>query len=405
MIFKLAWKNVWRNRTRSLVVIGSIILGLWAGIFLNGFFLGMTSQRSGDILRSEISHIQVHHEEFKSEFKPELDIGILAKEIVARLDTDRRVESYTTRSISVGMIATAHANTGAQLVGINPESEAKLTHLEEYLIEGEFLKANSRNKCLIGQELAEKLKVRLGSKVILSFQNLNGEISQIKLKVVGLYQTVNTAKDRLFVYLPQSTLNGALGDAEIVHEIAVFANNRDDIVPIRDEIRSAFPSLLTEYWGELSPELELLAETSDQYMIIFMGIIMAALAFGIINTMLMAILERTKEIGMLKAIGMSRGRVFSLIMFETLFLVLVGTPLGIALGFLTIQWTNRVGIDLSYFSEGLRSFGYDTLVRPEIPVEEYMNVLVLVVVVAFIAAIYPSFKALRLNTLEALRKI
>ena len=405
MLIRLAWKNIWRNKTRSLVVIVALILGLWAGLFLSGFSKGMTEQRSEDILRNEISHIQVHHPKFGEEFKPKFSLGEHAASLRSMLADDERIESFAFRTIAVGMVATAHSTKGIQFIGIDPKTENQLVHLKENVIEGTYFETKKRNPCLVGKTLANKLKLHLGSKVIGSFQDLEGNIIHTKFKVVGIYETSNYKKDEALMYVKREDLASAIGEAEITHEAAIYVNQRENIDSIKTELIAAMPALLIEDWREISPELDLLAESGDQYLLIFMMVIMAALAFGIINTMLMAILDRTKEIGMLKAIGMSRMKIFSLIMLETLFLVMVGSPLGLLFGYLTIEITGRAGIDLSAFSDGLKSFGYDTLVRPELGSDQYIGVFVMVIIVAFLAALYPSFKALRLKTLEALRKI
>ena len=150
--------------------------------------------------------------------------------------------------------------------------------------------------------------------------------------------------------------------------------------------------------------MELLVVTTGQTIYIFMGIIMLALAFGIINTMLMAILERTREIGMLLALGMGRIRIFCMILLETLLLVLAGAPAGIIPAILTVMYTRRNGIDLSAFSEVLSSFGWDTRVYPMLEPATLIRVLALVSITALLSALLPARRALRLKPADALRK-
>ncbi len=140
-------------------------------------------------------------------------------------------------------------------------------------------------------------------------------------------------------------------------------------------------------------------------MYVFVGIILLALGFGIVNTMLMVILERVKELGMLMAVGMNKLKVFTMVVLETIFIALIGAPIGMLLGYLTTAYLNRVGIDLSRWSKALEEFGMSDLVRPTLDNETLITIAIAVIITAILASIYPAFKAIRLKPVEALRKI
>jgi ABC-type antimicrobial peptide transport system permease subunit len=166
-----------------------------------------------------------------------------------------------------------------------------------------------------------------------------------------------------------------------------------------------FPSLSVQDWGEINPTLLMSLEWMSMYGIIVVAIFLLALSFGIINTMLMAVLERTRELGMLGAIGMSKGRIFRMIMLETVFLTLLGSVAGVVLGAAVIAPSMQSGIDLSFMMEDMfEDYGFGSIVYPILDVQMFLQILVLVMLAGILSAIYPARKALKLKSLEAIRK-
>jgi putative ABC transport system permease protein len=169
------------------------------------------------------------------------------------------------------------------------------------------------------------------------------------------------------------------------------------------ELKSEYPNLQTLTWTELMPDMKMMNESMEFMIYIFVIIILLALGFGIVNTMLMVILERVKELGMLMAVGMNKLRVFTMIVLETIFLSLVGGIVGIALAVGLTIITGKTGLDLSLWAEGLSSAGFDTMVYPTIGIDSVITVTILVILTGIISAIYPARKAIKLNPAEAIR--
>jgi ABC-type lipoprotein release transport system permease subunit len=188
------------------------------------------------------------------------------------------------------------------------------------------------------------------------------------------------------------------------HEIAVLLQDRGMAKDFAEEMRSTYPDLKIESWGEIDPMLIMIAEYMGVYMYFLISIILAALAFGIVNTMLMAVMERTKELGMLAAIGMNRKRVFSMIMVETIFLTIVGAIVGLAINIGLVSYLSDKGIDLTKaMGEAFEAIGYDSVIYPEMGPESYLAITLLVIIAAILSSIYPALKAIRLNPAEAVR--
>ncbi|MDP4219179.1 MAG: ABC transporter permease [Bacteroidota bacterium] len=403
MLGKIAWRNVWRRRGRSIVIICSVAIGLWAGLFVTSFYFGFAEERIRSAIEMEISHVQLHHPEFKKERDVRFTIPRTG-ELLKWLSTNPYVQHVSGRLTGRGMIASASGNSGIQINGVTPRDEDTLTKLASKLVEGKYFPGTRNNEILIGKKLSQKLKVKVGSKLVLTMQDKAGSIASGAFKVVGVFATKNTPYDEMNVFAARNDLAIMLGDSLAITEIALLLNSQDSVDAFVRIAKARYPALLVEGWRTVAPEMDLVISVIDQMMYIFMGIVLLAMAFGIVNTMLMAVLERTREIGMLIALGMRRSRVFAMIVLETFFLMLAGTPIGMVLAWATILYFGNHGIDISAFQETLRSFGYSDVIYPKLGLYQYGQVLILVALTAFISALLPARKALKLEPAEAIRK-
>jgi len=189
------------------------------------------------------------------------------------------------------------------------------------------------------------------------------------------------------------------------HEIAIILNHDEEVQIVQKKLQQKFPTYLIESWKDISPETDLMVKTTDKLSYILMSIIMFALAFGIINTMLMAILERTREIGMMVALGTTKLKIFLMVLLETIYLTLAGAPFGILMSWIVTNYYHQYGLDLSGMGkEMMNSFGYSTIIYPEFPTEKFLGVLLIVFVTAIISCLFPAITALRLQPVEALRR-
>lgn len=215
----------------------------------------------------------------------------------------------------------AETGSGVRIVGIDPVNEKKVTNIYNKIIEGTYLDINSvRNPIIIGKKLADKLNVKIKSKVVIVTQQIDGSIVKDQYRVVGIYRTSNSMFDEMNVFVLKNNLSTLLNiDNNCTHEIAIRLNSNELLENAKLKLNFTYSGYDIKTWLELMPEVKIVVETMDLTMIIFLGIMLFALIFVIINTMLMAILERVKELGMLMAIGMNKTKIFMMIMYETVF--------------------------------------------------------------------------------------
>jgi len=404
MILKVAWRNIWRSPLRSIIVLTSIVLGIWAGVFVISFSYGLNNQRVAEAIYSNISHVQIHNPKFEQEESVANalpDVNAI-RQVLDKHQTE--IKSYSIRTVFNGMVQSASAARGARVMGVNPQAEEAVSTIPQKLTGGDWFETTKRNPLIIGKRLSEILNVKIGSKVVLTFQDADNNIISARFTVTGIYKSANSKLDELIVYCNQqdiyTLINGVLDQ-----EVAVLTYETEQAVPLANSLSKELPNLSVKSWREISPELSYSDEILATSLMLIMSIIMLALMFGIINNMLMAILERKHELGMLQAVGMNKQRIFGMIVLETLLIGLVAGPLGILLGAATTRYFSNTGIDLSIFGEGLESFGISTRIYPELDFSFMLIVGLMVVIMSLLASIYPAIKALRLNPVEAIRSI
>ena len=405
MLFQIAWRNIWRNKSRSIVVISSIIIGIWAGIFILSFSWGLYKNNINESVYKQLSHIQIHHPAFKDENDSKYTISN-TDTIMMQFQTDERIASVSSRVIAFGMITSPTIASGVKIIGINPNSEITQIGLNKNVREGSYFESGKYNEILIGEKLIKKLKVKLKSKVVLTFTNINSEIVSGAFRVGGIYKSKNSSLDETNVYVQQNHLQKLLElKPSETNEIALLLKDEAQLETVKSYSRNIVSIGKIEDWKELSPELGMIIESFNLYTYIISGIILLALTFGIINTMLMSVLDRFKELGMLMAIGLNKRKIFIMIMLETIYLTIIGCPIGLFAGWLTVTVLGRTGINMSMFSEGLASYGFSSVIYPALDQEKYTIIVIMCLITAIISAIYPAYKALQLNPSEAIRKI
>jgi ABC-type lipoprotein release transport system permease subunit len=472
MIWSIAWKNVWRNRKRSLVVIIAVTLGIISGLLLIGIMEGWIKQRLNDAIYNEVSHIQIHNSDFIKNEEIQLVVENPGK-VGRSIDSLKEVSGWVKRTKLVAMANTSWANTGVMLYGIDPEKEKEITEIYKKIVPGggKYLDDQGSGEILISDKTAELLKLkqyiitdsiieglrdervpekvltaltalrdiryrspkdfsdalrsglnkkeldkygllitgkaliyRIRNKIQVTISDREGTPVQGVFRVCGIYKTTNTGFDQMAAFVNAPDLAELYGGGEILtHEIAILLNDIDDSETVAEKLKHSSGNNSVSTWKELAPDAAMMNDYMVMYYFIFIGIIMLALAFGIINTMLMAILERTRELGMLMAIGMNRRRIFTMIMFETIFLTVVGALAGMVSGWTIAKLLGRTGIHFSGWGEGFEAIGFSARVYPVVTPEFLVFTTVMVFVTAIVASIWPARKALGLNPVETLR--
>ncbi len=402
-ILKISWRNIWRNKLRSFIIILATTIGLFGGLMASGIMKGMVMNMVENALENQTSHIQIHNKKFMENDEVEYLIKNSGK-YLKEINSLPGVKAASERTKSFGMAATASKSVGLMINGIIPSREKKVTDIHNNIIKGKYLDDNTKNRIIISKKTAENLKVGLKSKIVLTFQDYDGNLTGAAFKVVGIYKTQNTTFDGTNVFVRKADIDRLLDlPANSSHEIAVYLTNYEQTPLVVEKIKKIMPNYLVQGWYELDPYLQMSINTVKFMLWIFLIIILIALGFAIVNTMLMVVLERTKELGMIMAIGMNRFKVFKMILYETVFLSLIGGILGILISIWFVSYFGDRGISLSIMTKGFEAIGYGSVMYPVLEVADYIEVAVLVLLTGFVASIFPTIRALKMKPVEAIR--
>jgi ABC-type lipoprotein release transport system permease subunit len=386
--------------------MGAITIGVFGGLAATGIMKGMVKDMLNNTINTNVSHIQVHEKNYLE--NNEIDKYISASsDFLKKIEDNAMVKAASARTKTFGMASTASKGAGVMINGVNPDLEQHVTTIHNQLVDSlsHYFESPKKNRIIVSQKIANDLNLKLKSKVVITFQDLNGNLTGASFKVEGIYKTHNSIYDAGNVFVKKKDLDRLLNMPEnTAHEVAVLLHHHQETEAVCTDITKIRPDLDVKGWYDIDPYLEMTASMTEFMLLIFMTIIMLALGFAIVNTMLMVILERTRELGMIMSIGMNRYKIFLMIMFETGFLTVVGAIVGMLVSALFTWHYGIAGLDISSVGEGFESVGYSSIMYPLLEQIDYIEVSILVVVTSIIASIFPSIRALKMKPAEAVRE-
>ncbi|MBN2159048.1 MAG: ABC transporter permease [Spirochaetes bacterium] len=405
----LGWRNLWRQKRRSLVVIVSITLGVLMMLFALGLMNGLIAQMLDNSISTKLGHIAIHKNGYFENMKLETNF-LPDPRIEEVLRKDKDVVATAPRVKTFAMIRTSEASRGVIVFGVYPEKEKKASKINEYTLPdegGTFLSDPNAMEILMSKSLAEKLDVYVGDKIVLIIQDSKNEMAGVGLTVKGFFQTPVQEYDNSVVYMGITRLQTITGLGDNISEIMVIATDKEIVDDVKTRliknIRNAALEVMT--WKDMAPNLVSAIGLIDKMLYVYYAIFFITVVFSIANTLIMSIMERFHEIGVMKSIGTRPSQVFFIIMFEALNLGIVGLASGILFGVGLIAVLSFTGIDFSIFMDAMRQWGAGSIVYPFVYAKDILVTLLVVECTTIIAAIYPAFKAARIKPLEALHYI
>lgn len=405
----LGWRNLWRQKRRSLVVIFSISLGVLMMMFALGLMNGIIAQMLDNSISTKLGHLVVHKKGFFENMK--IETNFYPDPRIARaLKGDRDVIAAAPRVKAFAMIRTGESSRGLIIIGVDPAQEKKVSRMNEYTLKdggGSFLESPEGDEIMISRSLAEKLDVLVGDKVVLIMQDKNSEMAGVGLTVRGFFQTPVEEYDNSVAYMGIRRLQAITGLGDNISEIMIVATKKEAVDAIKPRLTKGIgdASLDVMTWKDMAPNLVSAIKLMDSMLLIYYAIFFITVVFSIANTLIMSIMERFHEIGVMKSIGTRPSQIFFIIMFEAINLGVVGLAAGLAAGVVLIQALHFTGLDFSLFMEAMRQWGAGSVIYPFMYVKDYIIILLVVEFTTCIAAIYPAVKAARIKPLDALHYV
>lgn len=406
-LLDLAWRNLGRNRRRTLITITAISSGLAMLVVASAVGDGMHARMINYGVANQAGHVVIHGAGYHEKGEAEITVPRAAAvaEAMRRAVPEARVVS---RVFLQGLLTSPRNSVGVALVGVQPDREAEVAQLDDKLVEGAYLKEGDERGVVIGAALAKTLEVKLGDKVVLMTQR-QGEIESTLLRVRGLFETGMQELDGFYGHMPLGAAQAVLGLGEGVHQVSLHLPDVDGVGEAARRARAAIGGEGLEVlpWQEALPELHQFVVLDDGSAYVFMLVIAIVVAMGILNTVLMSVLERTREFGVMLSLGMTPGRLGRLVLAEAALLGLVAVAGGVALGGL-LSWPLIVnGLDYAELAGGSGAIAtagvpLDTKIYGDLSWTKVLVFSLISLGLTVLSSVYPIWKATRLEPVEAM---
>ncbi len=401
-LVRMAWRNLWRNPRRTLITLFSMIFGLTMMIVGYALMDGMMNQMVHYATLLGTGHVQVHHPEYLEDHSL-YDTMPGTKEALAVASS---YGGAAPRTFSTALVSSGKQSAGGQLWGIDPEMEKNVTELHRHLNAGQWLGSEPRGQVVLGKNMARTLSASPGDEIIVLTQAADGSLGNAIYIVSGVFKSIGEAIDRGGVFMHIDDLSELLVMDGKIHEIAVRLNEPEKL----DEARAGIQNLLDEKqyrvedWKQLFPELAEYLRVSSSSMGIILIVIFAVAGLGIVNTQLMALFERTREIGIMRALGLGPFSVAALILVETVFLALISAIAGGAAGSLWSLHLEKNGWDISWMGGSFDFVGvaFDPHMYATLTLDAVLQSVVIMFIVVFVVTLYPLFRATRISPVDAI---
>ena len=399
LLIQLSWRNIWRHGRRNAILLSAIAVAVAGVVLLNTLLRGMQAEMQNTVIDSLNGHVKVLQPGYRAD--PGIQRGFeIAQGWDAALPAEA-IAGWAARVRVPAVIMSERETRGIQLVGIDPAHE-DISFLGRVSITGEALSGPEDRRVIIGGELAEQLETAVGRRLVLVTQGADGRNREAGYRIAGIFEAEAGGLEKAFVFTGADTLQDML-DTLVVTEVSIRL--ADDVfeTSIIDRLLGVFAGLDVLSWKELEPQAASMVAFADNAIFIYFLVIMGALVFGLVNTLVTAVMERVRELGMLRALGMRPRSVVAQVVMESSLIMFVGVAVGvvIAAGAFSLM---ADGIDLSAFNESLATFGMRPTFVPVLRVDDVILVVAMSLLLGIVASFYPARRAVQQKPLDALRR-
>lgn len=397
LILKMAWKNSFIRLSRTLLVIIMIAVSMSMMLGIQGIYDGMVNNMVDKNKRSDSGDISI----FAKDYRVNRDLSYRVKnaqEIKAEIQKMDGVEAVALRLRADGLLSTARKSSFALVVGIDLNEEERFGKFSEFLKEGVI--DLQKQGAIIGIELAKTLKVRVGSKVIFSTQDGSGEINSIALYIRAIVQTTNIALDNSAIFIDIGQLHKFLGTAS-TEATQIAVKSKDE--KLYGELKAKYPNLDVKSFLELQPMIKQMQDLMVIFNSVTFFIVMSVVFVGIFGVMYVSILDRIREFGIMLSVGMHYKYIRLQILFEALFVGLIGYLSGAVLGAVILMYLKNQGIDLSSFSDALEMWGYESTIHGTIKISYFTTTFAAIITASLFSILIPLRKIKKLNPIEVIK--
>jgi len=402
LILKMALRNIFRQKRRTILTGLSMLVGFVLAVI----FIGWSDGAYNNIIRTftgnRLGHIQIHEKTYTNRPSLYKTIDDLSQ-ISETLHQIKEVQSWAPRLFSAGLVSVGEKSAGVQIIGIDPEKETKTTHFDKKVIKGRNFSQAPSHEAIIGKGLAEILNAGVDDEIVIISQAADGSIANDLYTIIGISSSGDDISDRISFYLPLREAQELLVLEGRVHEIAVTVDKLSHVSRVNALITEKLqnPELIVEPWQVFAKSFYQAMQADKEGMWIMLVVIVLIVAVGVLNTVLMSVLERRREYGLLKAVGTKPRQIITLVLLEVTILAMLSLLLGTGLGLGANSFLSTHGIK---FGEGFTYGGmkFDTMYS-EVNARSFIIPAVTVLLCALLVSFYPSLKAAKTEPAKTMR--
>ena len=402
LLFNLSLRNIVRYRRRNFFLFAAIAMAVGGTTLSNSLIRGWQV----DMLETAVSglsgHIKMQAPGFADD--PSLQRAFSASTNVV-LDGQLPVAGIAKRINLPAVISSERETRGVAMIGIDPADEA-ISLYRDFEVSGETLAGPDDGRLLIGKALAETLQTKIGRRVVMIVEGADGKSRERGYRIAGVFDSPTNWPEEALVFTGLQALQDTLatvGLANPITELSVVLVSDEDRPMAAERLRDQHPQLVVKDWRQMQPQIAEIVDVVDATMVIWFILIMSALTFGLVNTLIATVMQRTQELGMLRALGMNKQLLLIQVVMECVGIMVVGVIAGLILGVLLVFGLGE-GIDLSAFSESVEAFGMSTFLKPVLTVEDLLLFGGLSMLVGLFASFFPARRALKISPLMAMNR-
>jgi putative ABC transport system permease protein len=404
---RLAWRNIWRHPRRTLLTLSAVAFAAAILEFMVTLQLGSYDMMIDYTLRVYHGHLQVQSEGYLD--KPQMRNTIPnARELGSHIRNLVRPAAVSVRAMGFALASSEVRSYGVQVIGVETEYEDNVSTIPGLVKEGHFLSSDDSQEAIIGHVLARNLKVNIGDELTLLGTGRDGSVAATVVPVVGIFESGSAELDRHVVELPLSTFQDVFSMGDHAHSIVVLGESLDELQNLTGTVRAALPPetpLVVLNWEALIPGLKQAIQMDWASGWFFYLCLIIIVTFSILNTFLMSVLERTREFGIMLALGVKPLRLGVLVMLESIWLTLLGLAVGVAVGIVVVFYFNLYGFSYPGMEEIAAYYNLPAVIRPQLSLLSVTLGPAVILLVTCAAALYPALRIRLLKPVDAMKAV
>ncbi|MFO8235227.1 MAG: FtsX-like permease family protein [Bacteroidales bacterium] len=401
---KLAWRNIWRNKRRTLITTASIFFAIFFALIMRAFQLGSYSNMIDNAVQLYSGHIQIHgkgytnNQSINNSFEHD-------DQLLNMLDENEQIKDAIPRIESFSLISSGKKTKGAVLMGINPEKQDEMSKLSDKIVNGSYME-NGENSALISKTLSDFLQVTVNDTIVLLSQGYHGATAAGKYRVKGIVKIPKPDLDNKMVYLPLKAAQQMYYANNRLTTVSVNIYDPDKLQSVVNQLQDDLPEDKYEIqsWKEIMPELVQQIESDNASGWILLAILYIIIAFGVFGTVMMMIVERKKEFGVMIAVGMKKFKLSVIVALEMFFIGILGLVSGMVGSMPIILYLHYNPIRLTgELAETIEMYGIEPVLPLAWQVDYFINQFVIVALIVIVAILYPVYSITKIQPLRAMR--